>query len=208
MKEKSKKRMKLRKSRVIGVALVFIALIYGIYSLCFKEKDMTVKVVSQIDDYGYYLESNETRIYKKYYKELEKELEDNRIDEENYVSLISKLFAIDFYTLSNKITNQDVGGIQFLHSNLKESFKSQATETVYKYIINNTSGKRKQKLPEVKKVEVEDIEMKSYKKNEYQDESGYQVILKLEYVKDLDYPETLKLTWIHEENKLSLVEIK
>jgi len=208
MKQKPKKKMKLRMSRVIGVAVIFLILIYGIFSSLFKEKNLTVEVVSKIDKYDYYLESNETRIYKKHYKELEKELEDNRIDEKNYVSIISKLFTIDFYTLTNKMTNLDVGGVQFIHTDLKENFKSQATETIYKYIVNNTSGKRKQKLPEVKKVEIENIKVIKYKNKEYNDESSYEVTVKIDYVKDLDYPEKVTLTWIHEENKLSLVEIK
>ena len=154
------------------------------------------------------MESNTTRIYKKYFKELEHELEDNKIDEENYASLVSKLFVIDYYTLNNKITNKNIGGVQFIHSNLRSSFIEKASNTMYKYIKSNLYGNRKQKLPEVNDVEIKSIKQISYKNNNYQDNSGYQVEVNINYVTDYDYPKEVTLTLIHEENKLVIVEIK
>ena len=109
----------------------------GLFLLKTRPKLQVVTVVGQINDYNYTLESNATRIYKKYYKELEKELEDRKIDEKNYASLISKLFVIDYYTLDNKVTNKNIGGVQFIHSNLKDSFITASSNTIYKYIKNN-----------------------------------------------------------------------
>ena len=48
----------------------------------------------------------------------------------------------------------------------------------------------------------------SYKNNNYQDNSGYQVEVNINYVTDYDYPKEVTLTLIHEENKLVIVEIK
>lgn len=206
MKKKRKRKYKLKP--FIIVTLVLIVIIIVVWYFFFREKEMTVTVVSQIDGYNYYLDSNETRIYKKYYKELEKELKDNKIDEKNYAELVSKLFIIDFYTLSNKLTNQDIGGIQFIHTNLQEKFKIEASSTVYKYVKNNLSGSRKQKLPEVKKVEVSSNKMIKYNESNYNDDSAYQLKVKVEYVKDLDYPEEMVLTIIHEDNRLSIVEVE
>lgn len=204
---KKNKKMKIRKRRVLAVVLV-IGVLLGFFYFKTRDKLQVVTVVSQIDSYNYTLESNATRIYKKYYKELEEELEDNKIDEKNYASLISKLFIIDYYTLNNKVTNKNIGGVQFIHSNLKDKFISSASATVYKYVKSNLYGNRKQKLPEVNKIEITKVEEIKYENDSYQDDSGYQVTAKVGYVNDYDYPEKVTLTIIHEDNKLVIVEIK
>ena len=158
--------------------------------------------------YNYYLESNATRLYKDYYEELEEELSKNEVNEEEYVSLISKLFVIDYYTLKNKVTNKNIGGIQFIHTNLKDRFIAESSKTVYKYVKSNLYGRRKQNLPEVKSVETTSINKIKYNTNGYIDDNGYEVILKVKYIKDYKYPKKVKLSLIHENNKLVIVEIK
>ena len=206
MKKKRKRKYKFKP--IISAILLLIVIIFIVWYFFFREKPIVVTVVSQIDEYDYYLDSNETRIYKKYYKELEKELEDKKIDEENYAQIITKLFVIDFYTLTNKLTNKDIGGIQFVHPNLEEKFITEASSTIYKYVKNNLSGSRRQKLPEVNKVEVTKIENIKYEKKEYEDESAYELTLKVSYVKDYDYPKKITITLVHYENKLVIVAVK
>ena len=191
------------------IALLLLVLIVGVF-VFFKTRPklVVVSVVSEIDNYSYYMKSNATKIYKKYYNELEKELENEKTDEENYAKLISKLFIIDFYTLNNKVTNRDIGGEQFIHSNLKESFIEKSAATIYKYVKNNLYGNRKQELPEVKDVEVKEIKRIRYDNKNYSDNLGYDVLLKLTYEKDLKYPKEANLKIIHEENKLVIVEVK
>lgn len=205
--KKNTKKKKVRKKRVLAVILV-IGVLLGFFYFKTRDKLQVVTVVSEIGTYNYTLESNATRLYKKYYKELEEELKDNKIDEKNYASLIAKLFVIDYYTLDNKVTNKNIGGVQFIHSNLKDSFIDSASTTVYKYVKSNLYGNRKQKLPEVNKVEIEEFKEIQYEKDNYQDDSGYEVSVKVGYVRDYDYPEKVTLTIIHEENKLVIVEIK
>ena len=207
MQMKKNQKIKIKKSRVLAVILV-VGVLLGLFYMKTRNKLQVVTVISEIGDYHYTLESNTTRIYKKYYKELEKELADNRIDEENYASLISKLFVIDYYTLSNKITNKNIGGTEFIHSNLKDRFIKDSSDTIYKYIENNLYGNRKQNLPEVNEVEVEKISQIKYQNDSYHDDSAYQVEIKVGYVKDYDYPKKVVLTIIHEENKLAFIEIK
>ena len=150
------KKSKLKKGRVLAVILI-IGVISGLFYLKNKKELQVVSVVSEIDSYNYYLESNSTRIYKKYYKELENELKDNKIDEEKYAQLVAMLFTIDYYTLNNKVTNKNIGGVQFIHSNLKERFISDSSNTVYKYVKNNLYKNRHQQLPEVNNVIVKEI---------------------------------------------------
>ena len=204
---KKNKKLKVKRGKVLAVILVlgFVTFLFFYNS---RVKLQVVTTVAEIDNYQYKMESNTTRIYKKYFKELEHELEDNKMDEENYASLVSKLFVIDYYTLNNKITNKNIGGVQFIHSNLRSSFIGKASNTMYKYIKSNLYGNRKQKLPEVNDVEIKSIKQINYKNNNYQDKSGYQVEVNINYVTDYDYPKEVTLTLIHEENKLVIVEIK
>jgi len=205
MKKRTKK--EVQRNRII--IIVVIVLILGIIIFfASRPKLQVISVVSEIEDYDYYIESNATKLYKKYYSELEEELVDNKVDEENYAKLIAKLFVIDYYTLNNKITNKDIGGVQFIHSELQEKFITEAAETVYKYVKNNLYGTRKQKLPEVSSVEVKNIKNIKYSNGDYKDDSGYQITLNVEYVKNYDYPDEVTLTLIHENNKLVIVEIE
>lgn len=208
--KKVKKRVKKKAIILVLIPLVLIIAIIVVNVKNMLAKPLTVEVVSSIDEYNYYLENTDSRIYKKYYKELESELEDQKIDEENYVSLLAKLFTIDFYTLNNKMTNQDIGGIQFVHESQKEAFKTEATNNIYKYVKSNLTGKRKQELPEIKNATVEEVKQFSYENEgaNLEDNSAYQTKVKLEYVKDLDYPTEVSITWIHEGMKLSLVEVE
>lgn len=200
--------MKKKKKRIYHKFFLLLIIIIAslvIYQKFFKEEK--IKVVSEIDDYSYYLESNETKIYKKYYNELKKELSSNRIDEENYAKLISKLFLIDFYTLSNKITNQDVGGLQFIHDDIRDNFQIKATDTLYKYVKSNIYGNRNQELPTVKDVEIESIDKFSYSYHDKTDEEAYKVKAKITYKKDLGYDSKITLVIIHDDIKLQIVEI-
>ena len=205
MTKKKKKAVK-RNEFLIILVVIIICGVYVFFQT--KPKLVTVKVVSEIEDYNYYIESNATKIYKKYFKELEEEIKDNKIDEEKYAELISKLFIIDYYTLNNKVTNKDIGGVQFICSDLKKDFIDEAGSSTYKYVKNNLYGNRKQELPEVKDVKIEKIEKIKYKNKDYKDDSGYKVTTSVEYVKDLKYPKKVELNIIHEDNKLVIVEIK
>lgn len=187
---------------VLGIVVVGVF----VYQKFFKTQE--IRVVSKIDGYSYVLESNQTKIFKKYYKELKKELEDQHIDEENYARLVSQLFIIDFYTLSNKVTNQDVGGVQFLHSSIQDNFKMKATDTMYKYVKNNIYGNRRQQLPTVKDVKIEEIKEISYDYLDQKKVPAYQVKVNIQYKKNLGYDTSRTLILLHEEQKLVVAEIQ
>ena len=203
---KKRKKNKNDSSKFI-ILLVIVLIAIGVVIFFQNKKELVVvNVVEEIEDYNYYLTDNATRLYKKYYKELEEELKDNKIDEDNYAKLVSKLFLIDYYTLDNKVTNKDIGGVQFIHTELKDSFIDKSINTVYKYVKSNLYGNRKQKLPEVNDVEIINIDHIKYN-NKLKDDSGYKITTKISYVKDYEYPTDVTLYLIHENNKLVIVEI-
>ena len=203
--------MKNKARRILPILLVvlFILLFF-----CLKDiyqslkKDTTVKTLDSIENYNYTLNENDSEYFKKEFKNLKKILESDSIVEEEYASALSKLFTIDFYSLNDAISKSDVGGIQFVYDEYRDSFLTKAKDTIYNYVESNLYGKRTQELPEVKEVEVTNIEKKEYDGEKEQDDEAYYVDVTITYEKDLDYPTECAFIWIHHNNKLELVEME
>lgn len=192
--------------------IIIIGLIMGIIIYFKKDDDSSRKeetnILKEIKEYGYKLEDSKTPLYKQLFEQLHELLSKEEINEEEYAILVSKLFIADFYDLNSKINNNDVGGIQFIHSEIKDNFILKATETLYKYVENNLYGDRKQKLPSVAEVTLIDIETVTYKYNDKEDKEAYKLILSWEYKEDLGYQKECTMFLVHEGKKLSIVEIK
>ena len=124
MKKKPKKKV-LPTITIVFILIIGIIIISRMFLSPKKVEE--VKVVSTIEKYNYTLDNNETDVYQKYFKELDECLKKEEIDRVEYSNLISKLFVIDFYTLNNKITNKDIGGVQFLKEDIKKNFSLKAS---------------------------------------------------------------------------------
>ncbi len=176
-------------------------------------KEPVVEVVDRMDNFDYQLTGNNTSYFKSLYYDLKDLLTDEKKEnfDEEYAKLVSQLFVADFYDLNSKLDKTDVGGVQFVWKDKRESFKDFATDSesgIYYYVENNVYGKRNQELPIVKKVEVESIEKISYSKEGYSDESAYQVNLIISYQKDLGYPKNCELLLLHNQDKIEVIEMK
>lgn len=169
--------------------------------------------VDSIKGFDYILYDDSTEVYKNLYYELKETLETEVIDEQKYAEIISKMFVIDFYTLNNKVTNQDVGGLEFIYSKNKDNFKLKASETLYKYIESNVYGDREQKLPEVSEFTNCNVSINSYNYKDKDsgvtifDTKSYIVNIKWQYKEDLGYQKSAVLRLVHEDNVLSIVSV-
>ena len=201
----------MKKNKGRGVIVIFIIvgiILFGYLGYRVKNdffKGSERKKLDSIELYGYTLSKNDTEIYKTYFKELSKVLNEKTIDYTEYAKLISKLFVIDLYTLDNKLASTDIGGLEFLHKDLKDNFKENMGSTLYNFVESNIDGKRTQELPIVKDVNVSDVfETKyTYNKTEY---DAYIVSTDITYEKDLGYPKRMKLTIIKDNNILYIVK--
>lgn len=201
----------MKKNKGRGVIVIFIIvgiILFGYLGYRVKNdffKGSERKKLDSIELYGYTLSKNDTEIYKTYFKELSKVLNEKTIDYTEYAKLISKLFVIDLYTLDNKLASTDIGGLEFLHKDLKDNFKENMGSTLYNFVESNIDGKRTQELPIVKDVNVSDVfETKyTYNKIEY---DAYIVSTDITYEKDLGYPKSMKLTIIKDNNILYIVK--
>lgn len=207
-----KKRRKLKKKVVVLIVLIIIALfsITGLilYNTFFSKSDNSVKVVDEIPGYGYTLQDDQPKIYKELFKELAEVLSKDSVDEDEYAKLISQMAVIDFYNLDNKVSKNDVGGVQFIRAKNIDNFVLEASETAYKYIEHDIYENRNQTLPEVTSSSVKDIKQEAYSYKDIKDDKAYTVIVNIEYKKDLDYPTEVIVKLLHNDKKLEIYEMK
>ena len=210
--KKTKKKLSSRKISILIVVVISL-IISGIiiHSYLNREekenKAQTTKVTSSIEGYDYSLTSMDTKYYKELFEKLKKTLESDPRDEELYASLISQLFATDFYTLSNKVGSSDIGGLDFVLESARANFAMKAKDTMYKSVTSNLYGERDQELPEVTKVSIDSITKTSFTYNGTTDAEAYNVKISITYNKDLGYPTSAKLILVHNGKLVEVAKI-
>ena len=188
---------------LIGL-LLFGVVGYKAYNDFFADNTPDKKLMS-LDLYGYTLTKTDTAIYKDNFKALEKVLNEQPINYEEYAKYLSKLFIIDVFTLSNKRASTDIGGLEFIHHDLRENFKENMGNTLYKIVETNLDGNRTQDLIEVASVDVSDVIETKYKYGD-QEYDAYLVKLTWTYTKETDYQKSISLTLIKDNNFLYIVK--
>lgn len=208
------KRRRVNKFKLI-MTFVFIILfislgfcLKNILGLLNNKSESEVEVLDSIKGYDYSLNENDSEYFKKVFKDLKKTLEAKKVDENEYAKLVSELFVIDFYSLDNSLSKNDVGGVQFVYKDYQDSFMKFAKDGIYKYVENNIYGDRKQVLPKVTSVEITDIKQDTITfENVTSDEKAYFIDLSITYEEDLGYQSSAKLVLIHSNNKLELAKL-
>lgn len=208
--------MKLKKKpKKILITVIVLAAIAAIafvgYNVFFgKQEVQEAKVLKTIKKYGYTLKDNKTKRYQEMFGQLDKILKKDPVDEEEYVKQITEMFIYDFYSLSDKSTKTDVGGTDFVYQPSLSNFLDNAEDTYYKYVESNIYGNRKQKLPVVDKITIDSVEQTEYAYGETSDDEAYEVTVSWTYTdSDFDdYQKEATLTFIHDDIKLSLAELK
>jgi len=186
---------------LILLILVIIACILYLVFTFFKKEDTANKVENITTKFNYVVYERDTDEYKKEYNNLKTILKEEVINYEDYANSMSKLFILDFYTLSNKKSNQDIGGIQFIEKSFKDNFILNISDNMYKYI------KQVNELPKVKEVFINKIEETKY---EYKDKTydAYLVELSWDYETDYGYEKEGTLILIKDSEQLFIVEKK
>ncbi len=202
--------MKPKNIVLIIVGILIIATIFLLVKEILgkiPEEGKDVTIVEKIEDYNYYLENRDNKIYQDEFKNLKINLTGTEVNYEEYAKSIAKMFIVDFYTLENKITKYDIGGLDFLLSDNIQNFKLKASDTIYKYIKDNSDGKRVQSLPTVGQIEVNNLSSSTFKINDDSYDS-YIIELNWEYTQNEEYDTSAILTIINKDNKLYVVEEK
>ncbi len=207
--------MHLKKKAKIIIAIVVVITLLLLGFIVFKTIDgkkevKAVKIENSIEKYGYNLKENKPKKYKELFKELETILKEKDVNEEDYVKKIAEMFVYDFYSLEDKTAKTDVGGLEFVHTAALENFIQNAEDTYYKYLESNIYDNRKQELPVVGEITIDSVENTQFAYGEETDEEAYQVKVSWTYTDSSfdDYQSEATLIFVHEDFKLSLVELK
>ena len=215
MKNKNKKKNKnLFKNKKFWLIISSIALLYFIGGIVYINLDRdsgNVKNNKNLDKgisikgFDYILYEDDIDIYKDEFKKLKKNLESSNINYTEYAESISKMFVMDLYSLKVKKNMYDVGGVQFVYPDIRDNYKLNVTNTLYKYMKDNSDGKREQDLPMVKSVSIKNEDETKYKIGE-EEFDGYKINLDIEYVKDLEYDKRAEIILVKKDKYLYIVE--
>lgn len=187
---------------VLILMILCIAAIAIYVIITFMPKKVDNKEQEKIK-YNYILYERDSELYKDTFSKLKTVLGVEPINYDDYATYAAELFVIDFYTLNNKNSKNDIGGTQYLYNDVKSNFILKAKDTIYKYV--GTKENRLIELPVVNKIELVKVEKIEYKIKDISYEA-YKVSLKWEYEKDLKYDKEGSITLIKEDNKLYVVE--
>lgn len=216
---KQKKKMsKLKKRKIIiGILLVILAVLLVIFviNLGKKEDNKQKKVVDEIKKFSYTVSETDTKLFKDTFKELKKVLSSKEIDNKEYAKLISQLFVIDFYTLDNKSTKNDVGGVQFIYESYKADFIDSARDSIYKQVKSNIDNNRNQSLPEVETIEITGIEevvpstiFESEDFKNVTEAEAYEINLSWTYKNNDDFQTEATIVVVKDGDKLSIGKLE
>lgn len=202
--------------------LLFILIVVGVVSLigygAFKLLDSgnkkeekpkeVIKVNEQeIKGYGIFIDDSDTTLYKDEFNALKTNLTGDEIDYDKYAESVAKMFIIDLYTIKNKINKYDVGGIDFVYESAKGNYTTNVTDTIYKYVEDDSKGEREQQLPVVKSITVDDVKKGKFKIDaENKEYPSYTIKLTWTYSIDLGYDTTGEVIVIRKDDKLFVVE--
>lgn len=193
---------------IILLLLIIASIVLAVNKLTKKEtKTKEIQEVASIDAYGYTLKDNATAYYKKLFKELEKTLNADKVDEEKYSKLVAQMFIADFFNLDNKISKNDVGGKQFVYADYQSDFEKFAMDSMYKSVESDVYNDRNQELPIVSNVEVTKVGNQNYTYGENSDDNAYVYNFKIEYKDDLGYQTEGSLILIHNGQKIEVASM-
>ena len=118
--------------KYIAFMSVVLLLVGGYFSVraILLERKVDVVGVDQHNLY-YSLRKNGTDYQKAVYTQLSDAFDQDPINNETISGLVVQNFVADFYTWTNKLRFNDVGGLQFLHSDVEGWVNAQALETFY-----------------------------------------------------------------------------
>lgn len=202
------------KKKILFISIIFVVFItisilsYFIFREVEPKKNKLkeVKTLSKIDNYDIVLSENDTELFKSEFEILKNNLDSKEVNYDEYAKSIAKLFIIDLYTIDNKINKYDVGGTEFIYPKNVKNYKENVTDTIYKYIEDNSENKRKQNLPVVSSIEVKSVKKDKFTIKDDKTYPSYVFKINWDYKVNLAYDKEGTITVINDNNKMYVVQ--
>lgn len=189
--EKTKKKSKVKIFLIVLLILLIIASgVFLVWKFVLDKEEtgtaVEIKELDNLSDYSYVLTDRDSDYYRSEFEELKKIVNVDEVDEEAYAVQVGRMFIIDLYTMNTKVNKYDIGGIEFIHVDAKESYEKKVMDTLYSQLLDDTYGDRKQVLPEVNSLETISTEKITYSVLG-NDQTCYLTKFNVGYVSDLKY---------------------
>ncbi len=183
--------------------LIIILIVFLITNQFSVNHKVNYQVIDKIDNYDYTLDDRDGKLMREEFNKLKKVLAKDEIDYNSYASILANLFIIDLFTINNKENKYDVGSLEYIYPDIKDNFKLNVTDTIYKYINEDD----KNNYPEVKEITGNTVSDTTYTYQK-EDFEAYKVIVTWDYSKDLGYYTKGELILIKKDTKLYVVSFK
>ncbi len=198
-----------RKYRKILAGLILVTIVLVVATLVIRiffsgSKDTKVKVLDAVKNYDYVLEERDTALFKETYNHLKANLKNKDIDYAAYASDLAQLFIIDLFTIDNKLSKYDIGGLDYVYPDSQDNYKLNVENTLYKN-VEVKDNKRNQDLPVVTSITIDNREDVEYTIGE-KTYPAYKETISWEYEKDLGYDNKATVTLIKDQDKVYVVE--
>jgi hypothetical protein len=196
------KRFIKKHTKRIAIVLLIIAVIVGggtgYYYYTQKKNQPPRRAVTVYKEV-----SDPTTLESKIYKNIDKNKNNVTLTLGRY---IAAYFAADYYTLSNKDTNQ-IGGTNYFYKSRLSAFKSYAKSSYYKTV--NTLVKNQQNDIEVTSYVINEAKRSDFELSGLEDYKYYDVTMTLEFNKRNPIFKasgvTVVMTMINKDNRISVV---
>jgi UDP-N-acetylmuramyl pentapeptide phosphotransferase/UDP-N-acetylglucosamine-1-phosphate transferase len=198
------KRFIKKHTKRIAIVLLIIAVIVGggtgYYYYTQKKNQPPRRAVTVYKEV-----SDPTTLESKIYKNIDKNKNNVTLTLGRY---IAAYFAADYYTLSNKDTNQ-IGGTNYFYKSRLSAFKSYAKSSYYKTV--NTLVKNQQNDIEVTSYVINEAKRSDFELSGLEDYKYYDVTMTLEFNKRNPIFKasgvTVVITMINKDNRISVVAL-
>ena len=205
------------KKKLLICFILVVAIVggYFVYINFIAEKQVSApKVVDEIKEFNYVVNENDTKLFKKTFKELKDVLSKKEVDNKKYAEVISKLFVIDFFNLENKTSKNDVGGVQFVYNSYKTDFVDYARDGIYKQVSNSIDSKKNTSLPQVTSVKITKndtvVPSSVFEHEDFANETeanAYEIGIEWEYKNGTGFQKKAVITVVKDGDKLSIAKM-
>lgn len=208
---KDKKGSNKKKVIIFSLVIIIVIGIIGVASYALlkpEETEDTPKNVNEvtIDGYGIYADDNDSELYREEYEKLRENLLSDEIDYDEYARSVAKMFIIDLYTIKNKTNKYDVGGVDFVWPDGLENYRTNVTDTIYKYVEDNSNNDRDQQLPVVNSIEIVSEEQSTFEIDDVGEYDSYTFELSWTYSNDYGYDTEGEVIVIRDNDRMYVVE--
>ena len=184
---------------IVGIVLIF-------YGKMQKSKDQPVNVAvvnDTIDKYGYTLNSDATAYYQQEFDAL-KDMANNNSSDEDIAKQVAKLFVIDLYSMNYKVNKYEVTSAQYFYSDKQDMHKQKVIDKLYNLMQDNAYADRKQSLPEVTNVTINNSTKTTYQLSDTKKVDAYVIDVGITYKEDLGYDTEDSVTLVKDNNNVNM----